>query len=350
MSEALQKLISSASETVARLVHRVSRLRSELQRKVRELIDQGLVFALEGGEFKGSAVGIDGSSNVILSLWGLHVFAVLVTRILINMQSKSIDIEYPYSFVDVVEDPSGNLYRDIVDEVMLASETVALSSVRGDIVVIDGPIIDPPREPHDMSLDIVKRALGIDLGDYHAWRAKTIRRALEGGKKVIGVVKRVRGSGELLRYIYITDLSIVSSEELLATMLLNEARRELGCYDCTIVTKPIPLKLDLASVYMENGVNVVVSYVMFRGCDRVLRIEVACTAGSEPEVEGAFRVLDALAPYGSCLPLPVALAHEKCRIGKDTAQLLRESVLSKIAISIGSEGLKLVESSVGVHS
>ncbi len=348
MSEALQRLVSSTSETVARLVHRVSRLRSELQRKVRELIDQGLVFALEGSELRGSVVGIDGSSNIILSLWGLHVFAVLVTRILINMQSRSIDVEYPYSFVDVVEDPSGNLYREVVDEVMLASETAALSSIHGDVVVIDGPIIDPPREPHDMSLGIVRRVLGIDLGDYHAWRAKTIRRALERGKKVIGVVKRVRGSGEPLRYI--TDLSIVSSEELLATVLLNEARRELGCHDCTIATKPIPLRLDLASVYMGNGVNVMVSYVVFRGCNRVLRIEVARTAGSEPEVEEVLKVLDALTPYGSCLPLPVVLAHEKCRIGKDMAQLLRESVLSKIAISMSSESLKLVELSVGGHS
>jgi len=347
---AIQKLMVSIDSVAHYLANAISGLRALLSNRVRKAIESNAIFILNGGEkLRSIVVGIDGSSNVVASIDPMYVFAVLVTRVTLNTVSNSLTVEYPFSIISIVSDPSGNMYRDVINDVMLICETLALdTALHRDLIVIDGPIIDPPRNVHTLSIDLARRVLGINLDDYHEWRARIIRRIVETGAMVIGVVKRLRG-GEALRQLI--GLDSICNEELLASMLLNEARKELGCYDCTIVTKPVELNHSLVSAYKRHGIGVSVSYIMFRGCSKAVRVEIAhrCNSKSENSLIQVLKLLDSLTPYGTCVPLPVSLAHEKCRLNRNIVALLRKSISTKLINVTGTDGLSIVDL-LGEHS
>lgn len=340
---AIQKLMVFTDSVAHYLANTISGLRTLLSNRVRKAIESNAIFVLNSSEKPRSVVvGIDGSSNVIASIDPMYVFAVLVTRVTLNAISNSLTVEYPFSIVSIVSDPSGNIYRDVINDVMLICETLALdTTLYRDLVVIDGPIIDPPRNVHTLSIDLVRKILGIDLDDYHEWRAKIIRRIIETGAMVIGIVKRLRSS-EILRQLI--GLDPICNEGLLATMLLNEARKVLGCYDCTIATKPVELNHSLVSAYRRHGIDVSVSYIAFRGCSKAVRVEIAHrSAEAESSLLQILRLLDSLTPYGACIPLPVSLAHEKCKLNRDIVTLLRKSISAKLINVTGVDGLSIVD-------
>lgn len=338
---AVQRLLMSINSVAHHLASTISGFRTLLSNRVRKAVESNTIFILDSDEnLRNVVIGIDGSSSVIASMDPMYIFAVLVTRVTLDIVSSSLSVEYPFSFTSIVNDPSGSAYRDVINDVMLICETIALDTVLHrdlrDLIVVDGPIIDPPRDVHALSIDLVRKVLGIQVDDYHEWRAKILRSVVEAGSMVIGVVKRLRSSEALKQLI---DLDPIYSEEILASMLLNEARKELGCYDCAVATKPVELSHSLISVYRRHGVDISVSYVMFRGCSKAIRVEIAHRHDlkSESSLLQILKVLNSLTPYGTCIPLPVSLAHEKCRLNRDIVALLRRSILAKIVNTMSSE-------------
>lgn len=343
-NSAVQRLLMSINGVAHHLASTISGLRTLLSNRVRKAVENNIIFVLGNGEKpKNVVIGIDGSSSVVASIDPMHIFAVLVARVTLDTVSSSLSVEYPFSFTSIINDPSGNVHRDVINDVMLICETIAMdTALHRDIIMVDGPIIDPPRDVHTLSIDLVRKVLGIQVNDYHEWRAKILRRVVEAGSMVIGVVKRLR-SGEALKQLI--GLDPIYSEEMLASMLLNEARKELGCHDCAVATKPVKLSHSLISVYRRHGVDISVSYVMFRGCSKVIRVEIAHRHDlkSESSLLQILKVLNSLTPYGTCIPLPVSLAHEKCRLNRDVVALLRRSILAKIVNTMSSECFGIVD-------
>jgi len=339
----IDKLINSLNKTLNEVSKEFIETRKKLNFLANKLlgneilvlnIDRNIIEEIE------SIIGIDGSSSIIGSLGGFHLFAIVTSLVIIDKYFKNIQTKYPITIVEYVYDPTASMVDKTIEEVMLGAETFTLSSIHGkNMVLIDGPLIDPPHEVRIESLNKINKVLKIGIDNYHRWRASIIRELLDKGNIVVGIVKRIRSQGVVMKCLGIERNEFLNrySDETLIAILFESVYRTKQCHNCAFITKPCNILSDNAVVhyYRKVGIEILSSFVAIPPRLKPFRIDIALNYDEELEHRSS-KVLRYISnvlstvPPGHVLPLPTTLAHEKCSISYDAILQLRRFLLSKL--------------------
>ncbi len=230
----------------------------------------------------------------------------------VTISEKVVEELGPLHFT--IREPGDTLeVRMAAEELMSIVETLILSKLggrcnTGTLVVIDGPLQDPPRgnvPSSKLGLEALNRVAGVR--DYHAWRAKVVRELVSRGCTLAFFVKRPTGS-RLLTHAY--------DDELVARIALEELE----------YTRPEPLP---PRILHYAQLDAAYSYVKLGG--KPARVEVVPRGSAEE----ALRALAALTPKGLPYPIPVLAAHTLTRVSSEDARTAHILALERLARRVG---------------
>ena len=294
------------------------------------------------------AIGIDSSMSRPVRIGHTYYAVVDSAHIYYDDVFVNDPHEDVYADVAVAPDSADPAYaKHEINLKMFEMENRALREAAerasyGTTVFLDGPIIDPPSVP-------AEQGLRASYERYLAERAEYVRRVLEAGGAVVGVVKRVRGS--LVARTLLEEIKSAEGNGGPAAKLLEQ---RIGDYSLalyaalalgyrgeplTLVLRPIRVKeeqVPAAAVLEDHGVVVytflVVPLLPGVGSEsKPLRVEVALLQGEDSRGEVQRTVAHAAAAIrawlvpGTNMPRPVLMAHMRCSIrDRDSRRLLRE--------------------------
>ena len=348
--EILRKLIEHASRR-SRELENVVKKQKELGERILDAIGDKLIVAIDRkGNPYIEVLGVDGSNQVVGGRSGKYYIMLSAVIVYLPQGTATVNpvIRYPDITIVSFTDPSGEIIEDVAEDVMMLLETraimesVKLKQSEGTTpLFIDGPVMDPPRNIREESLTVFKQLAGIELGnvnEYYKIRANTILEAYREGIVPLGYVKRPGTDKLLLNYVgreIKETLKVFGGDEelvrtLLAIKILVNGNNKI------YYTTPIEYPLDhsLYELYRRYGLRVYYSYSMINPYSRPFRIEVAVDKDTpkdrvEELIEWAVKLSHALTLPGQRYPLPVVIAHEKCRIRRGAAELIYEEILAR---------------------
>ncbi len=379
--EILQELIKKASEE--------SRNYSEFMRRIKEaglkiadfLYRIGFIekieipYSVDRVLARKHYVGIDGSFYVTGGR-GKRYY-IMMTAVIIELP-KGIDTRpeelvkrYPGIEIRVYDDVSGGKeVFEVAEDLMMWLETNAIEKKVEEYdgseqyVFIDGPVIDPPRLPSKYVSQVKVDGLG-----YIDYRAKVFRRAYEKGLEIYGYVKSARTDNLLKKQVmdlakqHLNDkeyreieetLNVFASDQELAFAvlftILSLLKRKYSDRYVVYITKPTQIHGDVLEEnevyreYYERGLTVYYTYAISRYMDKVYRLEVMLPQGADPRealerlIRGV-KLASSITLPGQKHPLPIILAHEKCKIRRGAAEIIYEEILARVAEPSGDEML-----------
>jgi len=201
------------------------------------------------------------------------------------------------------------------------------------LLIIDGPIIDPPQ---------------LSREEYVRQRVKVIKKCLSIGFTFLGFVKRPYGR-PFLSFLekmsfegishsksYISDVTILNPILFLAICKENKSSR-------VIITRPQEMPIlkeppfSTYQVYKKLGLNIYYCYYKFDLRSGVYRLELASTEEFNDNkllriFNGVIPVIYALTPPGMKFPLPILIAHDKCSIRKGAAETLYYEIITRTLV------------------
>jgi len=278
------------------------------------------------------AVGIDGSFQLVGGAGGKWYAPISVARISFEngpTSSPKVDI-YGATIeeIDETDDPKPNTVAAVM---MLSAEVKAMfdwgTQSKDAVVMIDGPVVDPPVFSHGGK-------------DYVRDRCEAIRKCM-AKDRFIGCVKRSR-DGFLIDYLSKIDASIQgrlarfpSDQYLVAYLFANV--RDTG-YSGPLFTHWLDVSQinPLYQTYAENGVHIISLFVQRAVNSQVLRVDLPLDHSPSDDTnradiaykQGAKAVIEWTFP-GQDYPLPVFLAHGKCNIREGCAEVLYEEIMTR---------------------
>lgn len=220
------------------------------------------------------------------------------------------------------------------------------------IVILDGPIIDPPKGSRNDQRYI----------NYVKKRVNAFRKHLERGNIVIGYVKRISGrmfvesfKSFLEKYrfplgpneigsLYASNdfffLNILFEKE---TLVINYSSISDFNNDYIVWTEPkeVPTNVNDYDLYRHEGLYVYYTYAKI-GVNsyprrKVARIEIAFNEDVQSRIydvfENALKVIYLWTPIGLNNPLPVQIAHKSCTIRKTVAKVLIKDIMTRFIAS-----------------
>mgnify|MGYP000244576079 CR=1 FL=1 len=350
-SELLIRLIAKATERGNELREDIKKIRKSVAKIAEELLLNGLIKKLEISDIdnfrKKFSAGIDGSRQLVGGKTGKYY--LMLDAVIVKFPEGIFGpIDVKYSDVDILPifDPSGNTVNSLSEDLMLELETKAIrrfinrevpSTVKESYLILDGPIVDPPRPP-----------LGGDES-YIDLRAFSIREGLIASNKVytLGYVKKVSGSifksyveENLNRKFdgFNYDLDFVGSclIYLLSTVAPLESKNNIIYY-----TVPIELPHDLSdsfsktySMYRNCNLYVFYTYSMLGGKTSIFRLDIAFDRyPTEAELlkrtEDALKIIYSSTLPGMRHPIQIIIAHNKANIRKGAAEILFQEIMTR---------------------
>jgi len=313
--------MSTSSSLEAEIERCIEKLRESLKKfdeRAKELAERiessGALRELAEPRTLPRAMGLDSSMARASPHPSTHI-AIVRAALIESSLSTGFRVLKDVFRIELVEVPR-RVVDDVVEDLMLAIETSLVREVpEGATVLIDGPIVDPPRPQSPYSPKLLRDVVGIE--DLHGYRARCIANLLMRGMRVVGFVKRIEGTssgGEPLEPLLRRALAILRK------------RRGREVYALLDVEREHPEAL---APYRSLGIEILHAYALYG--DRVVRIDVPCLrACREDAIDIVERVLSL--PRLKSMPLPVALAHERCRIGKDVAELVERCIARKMLV------------------
>jgi hypothetical protein len=337
----LRKLIDKAIEKGGEVQQQQSRFRDKTKQVYDILSQAGFICRLSQTDLDTRmktkcTIAIDGSYQLTGGTAGLWFGLLACVRILLRKGVESIkmfdaekDLDAEGDIVIIDERSCQSVYSEI-ERRMLEFETKAIMLTAGDkdsILMIDGPIVDPPwyKEP-----------------SYVKFRCDAIKNCLNNGTVIIGCVKRIRDNF-LKKHIedsiaktgveksvireFPTDLHLMS-------YIFTYMRVQLGIDD-VLFTKPIETSegTPLYKAYKDEGVRIFSFFIQKDLRSLIMRLDVPCIS-DEGQVnigETELTRLVAMWTYPELgTPLPVYLAHEKCELRKGCAEVLYNEILTRI--------------------
>ena len=292
---------------------------------------------------------------------------VLIKRGLVS-QKDEIEILYPRDCIKVeaFDDPSlGEEVWKIAEDIMFYYETKALYEInhlclsQGDCyyTFIDGPIIDPPRQLSEYGNKFIREKLKSDRLvsieeaniDYTTYRVTPIVDAWELRYKkhyIVGYVKSTRTEQLLTKELANMGvnkdlLSAFTGDDELAYMILKNAveYEQNYAYIGPFKVNYDDSKLEYMKPYLEKGIEIYYIYGINRWHNKVFRLEIG--APKETSYDEISRIFDdiyrltiSVTLPGNVHPLPVVIAHEKCKIRPGAAELIYELLLSGVHLEI----------------
>jgi hypothetical protein len=273
-------------------------------------------------------IGIDGSYNKVGGVGGKWYSPYSIVRIRFENGITSMPIVDIYSAgIEEIEEQETPNVDEEASLRMLEGETKAInnwgSKNISSIVFIDGPIVDPPTYKDK---------------DYIDYRCKAIKKCLKHSL-VIGCVKRSRdiffikdfekilgsSNGELRK-------DFLGDQQIFAYFFTNF--RFENDYRGVLFSKYIDISdHDTCQMYKENGLHVYSTFYQKNINSKILRIDIAIPEESLSNAQDLIlKGIKASADWQypkQDIPLPIELAHEKCKIRKGAADILYEEIITK---------------------
>ena len=291
-------IVESLDSILSNILRALSERDSELQKLAREIVDSGKTLFLTGSRSYElhRVAGIDGSRARVLTIGSASIYLCKAVAVRLDgYRSDRLKIVAIDAALD--EDAEG-----CAEDVMIALETELYGECSEcEAVIIDGPIIDPPRPP--------RRCSSQALDDLHDRRALAIRRVVERGSMVVGVVKRLKGS-------------VLGVPAHLAYHRLCRLVLSIASSRCRAVALPYLGQVapeDVVEIYRRHGVEMASYVVMDTRLGSVYRADIVPSSSAERALE----LLSALPVSNDGLPLPVSLAHEASKIPREVLETLR---------------------------
>ena len=280
-------LALAVAEVARKLESNVRELVAWASRAARELADRGLVELLSCEDRRDASwAGVDGWYGLVGRVGLTPVYYYRAVAVAGGALAGSRDgiVYSPGSPEDEV--------HELASLAALMAEAVLARELEGvEVVVVDGPLADPPHEP--------RGALARSrLPRYHARRAGLLRDLVRRGVLLLGYAKRL--SGRALASV-LGALPAQLGDAELATAVLGTALREARS-SCFAVLGPLPLASPAAEHYA--ALRPAVYYVMARWWASARRLEVP-----RGQADDALALLPSLVPRGLEHPAPVLLAH-----------------------------------------
>jgi hypothetical protein len=282
---AVLDLVAAVNRIASRLSGDLARLRAKVLELAEQLRADGLLstsYCVEPGSI--SYAGVDGWRGLLGYIAATPVYGVRVVRV---EEGKLADTTHDAIYAPGMGEREAEelaMIRMLLVEAELASRSSAK------VVVIDGPVVDPPWDP--------SRRLSVAIArDYHALRASLLSRIVRRGGILIGYAKLFQGYA-LAKHLGLEG-SIGDAE--LATLILGEVLRNEP-NKCYALLGPFRPQQPAIDYYVE--LDLVTYYVMASWWQSARRVEVP-----GKQVEAALTSLFGLTPRGLAHPLPVILAH-----------------------------------------
>jgi len=307
----ISRIETEIEKCLERIRERVKRFEERARQLAQELERFGAVYTAKSCGPPQRVAGLD-SSMAIASPHPSTRIAIVKASLIESSASGSRVLKDVFR-VEVVEAPR-RVVDDVVEDLMLALESSLLSERIEGMLLIDGPVVDPPRPQSPHSTTLLRSAVGEE--NLHAYRAHRIAELLSRGVDVVGFVKRIEGvgsDGELLEPILFRALRILEQKLGSRVYIAADLERE----------HPEAVKH-----YREAGIDIVHVYALYGA--RAIRIDVACLSRCSLDrcSEVVERVLSL--PSLNGVPLPVALAHERCRVGRDVVEVVERCIARRI--------------------
>lgn len=338
-------------ETLAKLMDRAVAEGGAARRELRELNEQSrrlLPWCREQGllheaerkqppeELNGCLVGIDGSCQQLGGPGGIWYIFVSAAQIVFRTGLRNAPEVFPVADIIRLQERDLQKVGLQASMAMMQVECRAIASWASQqiasLVMIDGPIADPPTI----------------RGEYVSRRCAAIRACLNQGIPVIGVVKRTVDTQFLNQWSVLAEqtrpeLSAVFSRYIndgyllghLMTLLLHQSDSASYCISHPVDVSRVEQEGGVLSDYLTEGVAIAVRYLMASVGSPLVRIEVAMPAdmaASDHDIavatEHAATVILHCTYPGQQIPLPVQLAHEKCNIRQGCAEVLYYEIMT----------------------
>lgn len=333
-SEVLIKLVEEATNKGERIQKENKRLRRRAKKILELLPPSEEVFLKESKlprDYEPTqicTVGIDGSFYLVGGVGGRWYSPYGIARILYEeglVSGPRVDI-YSAGIEEIQEQETPNV-RTEASLRMLIGEAKAIDNWGAknipSIVFIDGPIVDPPTYTNK---------------EYIEDRCKAIKNCLNNSL-VIGCVKRSRDAFFVK---YFEDLlktnekdiemDFISDQHIFA-YFFSDFRFENN-YNGFLCSRVIDISdYGINGLYKENGVHILTFFYQKSIDARILRIDIPILGETLKNIdEIVLKVMKASSDWQypkQDMPLPVELAHEKCKVREGAAEVLYEEILTK---------------------
>jgi hypothetical protein len=337
----LRKLVDKAIERGDEVQKQQNRFRDKTKQAYDILSQAGFICRLGKTDLDTQmktrcTIAIDGSYQLTGGTAGLWFGPITCVRIFLREGVKSIekfdaekDLDTEGDIIIIDERKCQSVYSEI-ERRMLEFETKAImltSGNAGSILMIDGSIVDPPeyKEP-----------------SYVKYRCDAIKNCLANDMVVVGCVKRIRDNFLKRRIednIAKTEVEKNVIQEFptdlhLMSYIFTYMRVQLGIDD-VLFTKPIETSEDtpVYRAYKAEAVRIFSFFIQKDLKSLILRLDVPCVS-NEGQVninEIEIAKLVALWTYPELgTPLPLYLAHEKCKVRKGCADVLYDEILARM--------------------
>lgn len=273
------------------------------------------------------SIGIDGSFFAIGGVGGKWYTPYAIVRILFDkgiMNDPEIDV-YAAGIEEIIEQE----YVSIESEAgrrMLIGETKALDDWgdknKESLIFIDGPVVDPP---------------SYNNVSYIEYRCNSIRKCLSKSK-LIGCVKRSRDAFFIKYFEHLLDMKgeiqkYFPSDQHIFSYFFTIYRFKNN-YDGLIFSKFLNLSdNETYRLYKHEGVNVYSVYFQKSISSKILRLDIPLKHEQLHEIEERFmEAAKAASDWqypNQYIPMPVELAHEKCKIREGAAETIYDEILAR---------------------
>jgi len=272
------------------------------------------------------AVGVDGSMVPMGRIASKAIYLVTASSVAIRRAKEGFEVVWrrsraSVSSVEVLPSEDDIKALASLDMLRLELEEAASISEDVDVLMFDGPIIDPP------NITATINRAGHDLRKYIELRADVVKKFVKRGITTIGIVKRFSGS------FLSSEIGINTDDNVLAHYVLLRLAKAVSniCRSKSIIaTRAFSLYRDgsvIGGILGDRGLQIISSYVLLN--NRVVRVDTALTRGSNVNVLDVLRLVY-LFSEGSSLPLPILLAHRECSVRVRTARKLFRRILIKL--------------------
>ena len=311
-------LLSRLKNVVLGEVTRLQKLLDRAKVLARELEKENLLHILPLRIQKISNVyGVDGFFAKLFSVFGRSAYVYRV----VSVDGLSCRVVEVSEDVVMVEDLASEDTREYVEYKMMAVEAEYASKMASKaITLLDGPIVDPPRQPTSQ-LTLREYAF------YHEWRAEILGKS---ASRLIGYIKRPRS-----RHLSSKGILEEYVDEEIATIILATAMdNDSGSVG---VLGPIELDGPLYSIYKEKMGKLNVSFIMLPWWQKARGVEHVTTLSKTVEV------ICSTTPRGLEHPLPVLCAHKLANIGVEALDALSKYAVTQFIDYFKSKHFKFTQ-------
>ncbi len=288
------------------------RLRSEASRLAARAEREGLLRRLDHVEPPGSYAGVDGWLARVYTVYSQAVYYTRAVAVYMLDGSEDLGV-----LEDLILLPVEGGYEDCdeaAEYTMMTMEArlVLESSGRVPLVMVDGPLVDPPREPRSQ----LARRLH---SNYHPSRAGLLREASRRAL-VVGYVKKPRGERLLAPLLEWRGYDLEVATVVLQTVAGEEV----------VMLGPIELAGGVYDAYRLYGLRLCTAYTITPWWQYARRVEAECG-----RIEEAVALVHALTPRGAKHPVPVQLAHQEANRGREALGTLRSMLAGRLTSHTG---------------